>query len=53
MNKTILKTLVACAAFAPLAPLPLDAETVVDVDVRGAQKITVAVNVAHPAFAKS
>ena len=52
MNKTILKTLVVCAAFAPLATLPLEAETVVDVDVRGAQKITVAVNVAHPAFAK-
>ena len=52
MNKTLLKSLVACAAFAPLAPRSLDAATVVEVDVRGAQKATVAIKVAHPAFAK-
>ena len=52
MNKTMLKFLVACVAAAPLAPLSLTAETVVDVDVRGAQKITVAIKVANPAFAK-
>ncbi len=52
MKKTILKTLVACAAFASLALLPLEAETVVDVDVRGTQKIAVAIKVANPAFAK-
>jgi tol-pal system beta propeller repeat protein TolB len=52
MNMIIAKAFVACVALAPLASLPLAAETVVDVNVRGAQKISVAIKVANPAYAK-
>ena len=52
MNTTLAKALVACVVLAPLASLPLAAETVVDVNVRGAQKISVAIKVANPAYAK-
>ena len=48
--KKICLLAVLCLVSAP--GLPVSAATVVDVDVRGAQKLSVAVNVAHPAFAK-
>ena len=53
MKSTFIFAMAAVAVLATAsAPSAAEAATVVDVNVRGAQKTSVAVKVAHPAFAK-